>query len=123
VQAAADAAGLGRQAHYRLRLAADELVTNIITHGYGATAAPGTVELRYEVDDRALRVVLEDRGVPFDPRRVPPPDDLHLPPEERRVGGLGVYLALQNVDGFDYERAGDRNRSVLIMDRPPADPA
>ncbi|HJZ57240.1 MAG TPA: anti-sigma regulatory factor [Gemmataceae bacterium] len=119
VQAAAEAAGLGQQAHYRLRLATDELVTNIITHGYKGAAVPGTLELRFEMDEKTLRVILEDRGVPFDPRQLPAPDDLHLPVRQRKIGGLGVYLALQSVDRFDYERIDDRNRNVLIMDRPP----
>src|SRR5262245_40736543 len=100
VQAAAEAAGLGQQARYRLRLAADELVTNIITHGYQGTDAPGTIELRSEMDDKHLRVILEDRGIPFDPRQLPAPDDLHRPPQQRKIGGLGVYLVFQNVDRF-----------------------
>jgi anti-anti-sigma factor len=31
-----------------------------------------------------------------------------------------VYLAIQNVDRFLYERVGDRNRNIFIMDRPVA---
>jgi anti-sigma regulatory factor (Ser/Thr protein kinase) len=118
VLAAADAAGLGPQARYRLRLAADEIATNIMTHGYAGV--PGTVELRTEMDDQTLRVILEDTGLPFDPHQLPPPDDLHVPLEQRKIGGLGVYLALRNVDRLLYERVGDRNRNVLIMNRPPA---
>src|SRR5207248_1366137 len=55
--------------------------------------------------------------IPFDPRQVPAPDNLHLPAEERGVGGLGIYLALGGVDQFTYERAGDRNRNVLVVYR------
>jgi anti-sigma regulatory factor (Ser/Thr protein kinase) len=121
VMTAARAAGLGRQAAYRLRLAVDELAANVIAYGY-AGAAPGPIELRIETDEKSLTVILEDAGVHFDPRRVPPPDDLHLPAEQRQVGGLGIFLARQGVDSFRYERVGGRNRNVLVVNRPPAVP-
>jgi protease I len=49
---------------------------------------------------------------------VPVPPDLHLPAEQRQIGGLGIYLALQGVDHFRYERGEGRNRNILVMDRP-----
>jgi anti-sigma regulatory factor (Ser/Thr protein kinase) len=122
VLAAADAAGLGRQARYRLRLAADELATNIITHGYAGKAGDdlmqATIDVRVQMDDKAITVILEDAAVPFDPRQVPPPTDLNLPAEERKIGGLGIHLALGGVDQFFYERVGNRNRNVLVVNRP-----
>jgi serine/threonine-protein kinase RsbW len=124
VLAGADAADLGRRARYRLRMAVDELATNIIVHGYGAVpgvrSVQATIDVCLESNENTLTVILEDEGVPFDPRQVPPPDDLHLSPEERKIGGLGVYLALGGVDRFSYERVGDRNRSVITMNRPAA---
>jgi anti-sigma regulatory factor (Ser/Thr protein kinase) len=114
---AADEAGLSRQARYRLRLAVDELATNIVTHGYAGATVPGTIDVSVALDEKTLTVTLEDTGVPFDPRQVPPPDDLHVPLEQREVGGLGVFLALQGVDSFSYERIGDRNRNVLVVNR------
>lgn len=115
-QAAADA-GLGPRAAYRLRLAVVELVTNSITHGYCEAGLCGAVDLRSETDDRTLTVTIEDAAIPYDPTRTPPPDDLDLPIEQRKIGGLGVYLALQDVDAFRYERVGGRNRSTVVMNR------
>ena len=118
VKEAAAAAGLDSGAAYRLRLSVVELVTNTITHGYLAANRSGTVELRAEMDDRSLTLTLEDSAIPYDPSQTPLPQDLSRPVEERPVGGLGVFLALQGVDSFRYERVGDRNRSVLVMKRP-----
>lgn len=117
VMAAAAAAGLAKTAAYRLRLAVDEFATNIIVHGYGGAGHAKTIDLRAEIDDALLTIFLEDEGVAFDPRDMPPPDDLHLPAEERKIGGLGVYLALEGIDRFHYERVGHRNRSILVMSR------
>jgi anti-sigma regulatory factor (Ser/Thr protein kinase) len=119
VLAAAASAGLDRRASYRLRLAVDEIVTNIIVHGYGDVELSGTLELRADFDERALTVSIEDSGLPYDPRLTPVPDT-SLPLEERPIGGLGVYLALKSVDEFLYERVGDRNRSTFKMHLPPA---
>jgi serine/threonine-protein kinase RsbW len=119
VLAAADTAGLAGLARYNLRLAADELATNTISYGYQGMA-PGNIDVRAEMDDKTLTIILEDTGVPFDPRQVPPPANLHLPAEERELGGLGIYLAMQGVDHFFYERVGGRNRNVLVVNRPAA---
>ncbi len=118
VKEAAAAAGLDQRATYRLRLAVIELVTNTILHGYQESNLNGMVDLRFEVDDRYLTVTLEDTAIPYDPLQTPPPDDLDAPIEERHIGGLGVFLALKDVDSFRYEWVGGRNRSVLIMNRP-----
>jgi anti-sigma regulatory factor (Ser/Thr protein kinase) len=115
-------AGLDRQTAYRLRLAVVELVTNTITHGYLEANLSGAVEVRADLDERTLTVTLEDAGVSFDPTQTPPPD-LTLPADQREIGGLGVYLAMHGVGSFRYERVGDRNRSVLVVDRPAPAPA
>jgi anti-sigma regulatory factor (Ser/Thr protein kinase) len=123
VLAAADTAGLPRQARYRLRLAVDELATNVIMHGCKEVQAnvtpPWTIDLRAELSDEALTVVMEDGGTPFDPRQQPAPPSIELRPEERDIGGLGVFLALEGVDQFRYERVGDRNCNVFVVNRPP----
>jgi anti-sigma regulatory factor (Ser/Thr protein kinase) len=123
VKEAAVAAGLDRSAAYQLRLSVIELVTNTITHGYAEANRSGTIELRAEMDDRVLTLTLDDSAIPYDPSKTPPPQDLSRPAEERQVGGLGVFLALQGVDSFQYERVGDLNRSVLVMKRPSPSPA
>src|SRR5262245_18239146 len=97
VQSAADDAGLEPNARYRLRLAVDESATNVVMHG----SCAGPIEVRSECDDQALTVVHEAAGEPFDPREAPPPRTLHLPAEERPVGGLGIYLSLSNIDRFE----------------------
>lgn len=111
-------AGLAKRAAYGLRLAVDELATNIVVHGYGNAGHTGPIWLATELGPEWLTVVLEDEAPAFDPRSIAPPDDLAAPAEERAIGGLGVFLVLEEVDQFDYERAAGRNRSTLRMRRP-----
>lgn len=115
---AAAAGGLDEAATYRLSLAVDEIATNVVLHGYADYNQEGDLTVWAEGDEAQLRICLEDTGHPFDPRQVPRPDDLDRPLEERRDGGLGIFLALWGVDGFTYHRVGGKNRSVFVMDYP-----
>lgn len=114
---AASAAGLDKKASYRLRLAVDEIATNIIDHGYRESGETGEVVIMADVRDDALTVVLEDTARPFDPRGAGRPDQIDMQLEDRPIGGLGVFLALQGVDEFEYEHDGKRNRNIFVMRR------
>jgi|SRR5579871_2021421 len=117
VMAAAAEAGLSKSAAYKLRLAVDEIVTNIVVHGYEEAGRAGNVDMHTEIDDQALRLTVEDTAAAFDPYQIPRPSDLDKPLEERQIGGLGVYLAIDSVDEFKYERDGDRNRNIFVVNR------
>jgi anti-sigma regulatory factor (Ser/Thr protein kinase) len=110
-------AGLDKKATYKLRLAVDEIATNIITHGYAGAETAGFIRLEACLDSQNLTLCLEDEGPAFDPTQAIPPD-LSLGLDERPIGGLGVFLAQQSVDEFRYERAGNCNRNILVVKRP-----
>src|ERR1700674_342348 len=92
VLSAAAAAGLDRKASYRLRLAVDEIATNIITHGYADAHLDGEVVVNADVGDEQLIITLEDSAPAFDPRAHEVPDHIDKPSDERPIGGLGVFL-------------------------------
>ena len=113
-------AGLDDAASYRLILAVDEIATNIITHGYQEQGTTGDIAIAIDASERRLSVLLEDTGVAYDPRAqgMPTAEDLGRPLSDREIGGLGVFLALQGVDRFDYQRHGEVNRNTLEVDLP-----
>lgn len=117
VIAAAGAAGLDKKTSYNLRLAVDEIATNIITYGYEEAARSGVLALRAHLDQQSLTISIEDTGAPYDPTQKSAPDDLDKPLEQRQTGGLGIYLAIRGVDKFIYERVGDRNRNIFVVNR------
>ncbi len=120
VKTAAAAAGLDKKATYKLRLAVDEVATNIIVHGYEESGLEGHLQILAELDDKTLTIVVEDIGAAYDPLQHMLPEDEHLkqPLEQRQMGGLGIYLVLQGVDKFIYERQRDRNLNTFVMNRP-----
>lgn len=91
----------------QLELVIEEVFVNIASYAY----APGTGTVRVSCavsDDGVLTLVFEDAGEEFDPLAAPDPD-VGAPMEERRVGGLGIYLVKRNVDGISYSRIDGRN--------------
>ena len=116
VQIAAEA-GLGEQAAYGLRLAVDEIATNVVVHGYQVAGGSGELVVKVDQTVEKLTVVLEDTSPPYDPRLTPPPDILDQEPEKRPSGGLGVYLARQGVDAYRYDFIDGMNRHTFMMNR------
>lgn len=119
-KAAADA-GIDDERSYQLQLAVDEIATNIIVYGYKDAGPSSEILIGGEIADGALIITLEDTGPAFDPRtrNMPSAEDLARPLEERAIGGLGIYLATQGVDRFDYRREGDRNLNIFEVRRAP----
>jgi serine/threonine-protein kinase RsbW len=114
VRTLAQQGNLQQDACYRLRLAADEIVSNIIMHGYAET--PGEIQLSGGVTDEQVWLRIADNSPRFDPHTVrcdPPPAT--LPAAERKLGGLGIFLAFNAVDNFDYEFKDGLNINTLRM--------
>ncbi|WP_327354373.1 ATP-binding protein [Streptomyces sp. NBC_01304] len=109
-------AGLADSALYRLRLAADELATNIVMHGYRDIPG-GRVSVAGGIEADRVWVRFVDDAPAFDPRQGMRAPDRDMPLEQREIGGLGVYLAFTSVDTFDYELVAGRNVSTLTMRR------
>jgi anti-sigma regulatory factor (Ser/Thr protein kinase) len=117
VVAAASTAGLDKKASYRLRLAVDEIATNVIIYGYEDAKIQGNLDLQAKIDDSSLTILMEDNSAGFDPttKFMLEEESINLPMQQRAIGGLGVYLAIQGVDRFMYERIGDRNRNIFVV--------
>jgi serine/threonine-protein kinase RsbW len=99
---------------YDLLLAANELVTNIIMHGY--QGAPGPIEVEMRRSGRAAELVLRDAAPVFDPTRVPAPDTT-LPLDRRPVGGLGIHMARHFVDSIAHRALPQGGNELVLVKR------
>lgn len=98
-----------------LEVALDEVLGNVIVHGYRDAQGEICVRLRRTAD--AFVIEIEDRGVAFDPTQVPPPD-LSASLRERQVGGLGLHFVKNLMDEVAYTRLDGRNRLRLVKHVP-----
>ena len=95
----------------QIRLAAEEIVVNIINYAYPEKA--GDMQISYQIkDNNALVVEIIDSGIAFNPLSLPEPD-INAPLDKRKIGGLGVYLVKKIMDDISYERKDGRN--ILIF--------
>ena len=100
-------AELGPHLGYAVELAVDELVTNVVCHGY-PEGTSGRIEVVLAVGADGVTLTVADDGYPYDPLQAPDPP-LTGPLETRRLGGLGVHLVRALMDEVRYRRDGDRN--------------
>ncbi len=92
---------------YKMNLVLDEIVSNIIRHGF-KDHDDHEISVRFSVEDGELTMQVEDDGGQFDPLGFPSPDiTKHI--EERRFGGMGIFLVRQIVDRLEYQRRDGRN--------------
>jgi serine/threonine-protein kinase RsbW len=104
----ADEPEVGDDARLRFETAVAEIAANIAEHAAAAGARELELQLR-GLPDR-LEAVFEDDGGPVAPGPGGwPPDDA-----ER---GRGLELVRAAVDALRYERAGARNRWVVVLAR------
>ena len=103
--------GLPAKAVFEVKLAVDEVVTNVISYGY-ADGGDHQIAVRLSVDAGEIAIEVEDDGRPFNPLAVAPAD-VDQPVEDRQIGGLGIHLVRKLMDGLDYRREGNKN--LLVM--------
>lgn len=96
---------------YDLKLSLDEVVTNVAKHAYPqGEEHTFTLQITLSIDEFEARV--EDSGVAFNPIEHPLPD-LDAPLEERKEGGLGIFLVRQIMTNVEYQRVAGKNLLIL----------
>ena len=92
--------------------AVDEASTNVVKHAYGGRG--GFFQISCELNGADIIITIRDHGAKFDPGSVPLPEvDSAL--EERKAGGLGIYMMKKMMDRVDYGYSeGEGNRLLLV---------
>jgi anti-sigma regulatory factor (Ser/Thr protein kinase) len=97
---------------YNVLLALQEMVTNVLRHGYQLEQT-GPIEVVFTVDGDALRIELRDQGPAFDPLAYEAGEgagDAEMPTE---CGGYGIRIARMVMDRVEYVREQGWNCLVL----------
>ena len=99
---------------FAVKLSVDELLSNTIGYGY-ADGGAHRIDMTIRLEGGVLAIELADDARPYDPTVVPSPD-IDAPIEERPIGGLGIHIVRETMDGFSYRRAEGRNIVTLTKD-------
>ena len=100
------------KARYIFRLICDEFLENIASYAY--TSGNGPVYAAADARD-GLRVILMDKGVPFNPLTDAKVPDVTLPLEEREVGGCGILISRKFAKRLEYRRIDDWNVTIAVI--------
>lgn len=111
LQAFAEKLGLSKRDIFEINLCIEEQFANIITYGY-TDSRQHWIEITLCLEDGEFTICIKDDGVAFDPIHAAAPD-VECTLEEKKIGGLGVYLTRHFMDQMVYQRCGDKN--VLVM--------
>ncbi len=102
-------------------IAVEEIFVNIAHYAYGGKSGEAVVNLDIRNDPKSCRVVLQDRGIPYNPLEKADPD-ITLSAEERDIGGLGIYMVKQSMDRVEYRYEDGCNILMLEKNLEPAEP-
>ena len=93
------------------QLAVEEIITNIINHGYKNAGGKIVIYCRINVNQAEVRI--RDDAPRFDPLSLPEPE-LDGTIENRKIGGLGIFLVRQVMDEISYRYENGQNILVMI---------
>jgi len=104
-------AGCPMKPKMQIDIAIDELFGNIAHYAYESGVGKATV--RFELDDTGLAsLIFLDQGKPYNPLENQDPD-VTLSAEERKIGGLGIFMVKKTMDEVHYEYADGWNMLTI----------
>lgn len=89
-------------------LCVEEIYINIAHYAYAPEVGTAEIHLEVTEEPKVLTITFIDQGIPYDPLAKEDPD-ITLSAEERRIGGLGVFLVKKNMDSVTYEYKNGSN--------------
>ena len=92
----------------QLNVAVEELFVNIASYAYNPETGPATIMVETQEDPLSVCITFVDNGVPYDPLAKEDPD-ITLTAEERKIGGLGIFMVKQSMDDVTYRYENGKN--------------
>ena len=96
----------------QIDVAVEEIYVNIAHYAYAPGEGDAQILVRPDVEQKMIEIEFRDRGVPFDPLAKADPD-VTLSAEQRKIGGLGIYMVKKSMDDMIYEYRDGQN--ILIL--------
>ena len=107
-------AGCPIKTQMQINIAVEEIFVNIASYAYAPETGSVRIRLQAVKDPARALITFEDSGVPYDPLAKEDPD-VTLSAEERKIGGLGIYMVKQSMDHVWYEYKDGKN--ILTLEK------
>ena len=105
--------GFEDKAINKIQIGVEEAVTNVITHAFNP-AEEASFEVICQPVPLGLKIIVRDKGLPFDPQRMP-----EFKPDEMEEGlsdsGLGLYLMKKCLDEVSFHNLGAEGMETHLV--------
>ncbi len=108
-----DEFGCPAKIRMEIDLASEEIFVNIAQYSYVQGMGDVTIRIGISEDHSQVSITFIDSGIPYDPLTRDDPD-VTLPVEERKIGGLGIFLIKKYSDDVRYKFADGRNHLTIV---------
>ena len=96
------------KAQMQIDVAIDELFSNIARYAYNGGEGEATVKVDFIDDPRQVSITFIDSGIPYNPIEQEDPD-ITLSAEDRKIGGLGIFIVKKTMDDISYQHKDGQN--------------
>ena len=100
----------------QIDLSVEEIFVNIAHYAYAPQTGDALIQCQVDPESKTTLIIFSDSGIPFDPLKKEDPD-ITLSAEERRIGGLGIYLVKKYMDKVEYCYRDGKN--ILTLTKTP----
>ena len=107
-----ESASCPMKAQMQIGVAVEEIFVNIANYAYAPGKGRVTISAEIEGEPEAAVITFKDSGTPYDPLAKEDPD-VTLSAEERKIGGLGIYMVKKSMDDIKYEYRDGQNILTL----------
>ncbi len=107
--------GFTTSALYKVNLATEEAIINIIKYAYPQSKEHITIICdELTGPQKGIKLQISDRGIPFDPLAQVSPDT-EQGVEKRPIGGLGIHMIKKSANQISYKRENGSNVLTIIF--------
>ncbi len=99
----------------QIKLCVEELFVNIAHYAYDPDVGVAKISIDTVQDENGkpkMVISFADEGRPYDPLSAPAPD-VEAALEDRKIGGLGVFLVRSAMDSVGYEHRDGQNITTI----------
>jgi len=107
--------GFSKSELYRINLAAEEVIINVINYAYpqgkGQITLIGT---EVTIPKKGIKLQIRDDGISFNPLIKSDPD-INQDIKDRPIGGLGIHLVKKTANEISYQRENHTNALTIVF--------
>lgn len=97
-----------KRIHTQIDVAVEEIFVNIANYAYNPQVGKAEIEVEISDEPITVSITFKDSGVPYNPLEKADPD-ITLSAEERKIGGLGIFMVKKSMDDIEYSYKDGRN--------------